>query len=174
MCVDGPAGSGKSTLAAAVAARAGARVVQMDDLYAGWTGLSAARGQLDTLLTPLAAGSPGRFRRWDWGAGRFAETVTVDPAPWLILEGVGSGSRRQQHRRTLLVWVEAPQELRLARGLRRDGPALRPEWENWLATEQALFEAEGTEAAADVLVDGAGRRPPVVREVPGRRRTGSV
>ena len=163
VCVDGPAGSGKSTLAAAVAARTGGLVVHMDDLYAGWSGLAGSRGQLDTLLRPLAAGSLGRYRRWDWHAQRFAETVSVEPVPWLVLEGVGSGSRRHADLRSLLVWVEAPRDLRLARGLSRDGEALRGEWERWLVAEQALFETEATRSAADVVVDGTGHRPPVVR-----------
>ena len=41
VCVDGPAGSGKTTLAAGIAARTGAPVLHMDDLYPGWSGLRA-------------------------------------------------------------------------------------------------------------------------------------
>ena len=163
VCVDGPAGSGKSTLADAVARRTDATVVRMDDLYAGWSGLDAAAGQLDTLLLPLAEGRPGHYRRYDWDTGRFAETVTVPPAPVLVLDGVGSGSRRHAGLRSLLVWVEAPRRLRLARGLERDGPRLRQQWLDWMRVEQAHFEQEGTRTAADVLVDGTGHRLPIVR-----------
>ncbi|MGH3988365.1 MAG: uridine kinase family protein, partial [Pseudonocardiaceae bacterium] len=74
--VDGPAGSGKSTLAGRVAAAlGGAQVVHMDDLYEGWSGLDQAvwRRLLAWVLEPLAAGRTGRYRRYDWPAGRFAE-----------------------------------------------------------------------------------------------------
>ena len=42
-------------------------------------------------------------------------------APWLVVEGVGSGDPVVADRVTVLVWVEADDELRLARGLERDG-----------------------------------------------------
>ena len=155
LCVDGPAGSGKTTLAAAVAARvADSRVVHLDDLFEGWAGLPHVDAQLGRLLDPLAAGRPGSYRRWDWVADRWAETVTVEPVPLLVLEGVGSGARRTAAHHTLLVWVEAPHDLRMARGLERDGDAFAPYWQAWAEAEAALFTREGTRARADLVVDG--------------------
>ena len=156
LCIDGPAGSGKSTLAEAVAARpdSKARVLHMDDLFPGWSGLPRIDDQLDDLLTPLGHGRAGRYRRYDWLAGEFAETVTVDPVPLLVLEGVGSGSSRFADLQTVLVWVEAPYDLRLQRGLARDGEAFAPHWEQWATDEQELFAREGTRERADLVVDG--------------------
>lgn len=160
ICVDGPAGSGKTTLAALLAARTGARVVHMDDLYDGWSGLPRVGDQLAGLLRPLAEGRPGRYRRYDWVAGAFAETVTVDPAPLLVLEGVGSGGRAHADLQTVLVWVSAPAEERLRRGLARDGAAAEPHWRRWMRDEAEHFEREGTRSRADlVLCTGAPARP---------------
>ncbi len=131
----------------------------MDDLYDGWEGLPHLTGQLDALLRPLAAGRPGSYRRYDWEADRYAETVTVDPVPLLVLEGVGSGSRSHADLSTVLAWVSAPAELRLRRGLERDGAGLRERWEQWMADEDDLFAREGTAQRADVLVDGTGAMP---------------
>ena len=154
VCIDGPAGSGKTTLAAAVAAaEPAARVVHMDDLYDGWDGLPRLAEQLDDLLLPLARGAAGTYRRYDWIAGAYAETVTVAPAPLLVLEGVGCGTRRHAGLVTALAWVEAPEELRLRRGLERDGAAMRPQWLRWQADEAALFERERTRGRADLVVD---------------------
>ena len=80
--------------------------------------------------------------------------MTVPVAPVVILEGCGSGSARIRERASLVVWVEAPAELRLERGVERDGAALAPQWREWQAHEQAHFTADGTRAAADVIVDG--------------------
>jgi uridine kinase len=155
LALDGPAGSGKTTLASAVAARVpGTRVVGMDDLFEGWSGLPRIDAQLGDLLEPLALGRPGSYRRWDWLAGRYAETVVVEPVPLLVLEGVGSGAGRFDHLRTVLGWVEAPYDLRLRRGLERDGDAFAPHWERWAADEQVLFTRERTRERADLLVDG--------------------
>ncbi|WP_435741293.1 uridine kinase family protein [Nocardioides sp. SYSU DS0663] len=159
VCIDGPAGSGKTTLAARLAALAHAPVVHMDDLYDGWDGLPRVADQLGTLLEPLARREPGRYRRYDWHAGAFAETVTVPPAPLLVLEGVGSGSAACSPLMTALVWVEAPPDLRLRRGLERDGPEVEPHWHRWTAAEAAHFAADRTRERADVLVDGTGEPP---------------
>lgn len=156
VCVDGPAGSGKTTLAAAVAeALGGAPVVHMDDLYPGWDGLGRVGAVVLDLLRPLAEGRPGSYRRYDWHRGEYAEEHVVRTAPWLVLEGVGSGGSAWARWTTLLVWVDAPTDLRLERGMRRDGEAMRGHWVRWMADEEALFERDGTRGRADVHVDGA-------------------
>lgn len=156
ICIDGPAGSGKTTLADAISAVAGevVRLIHMDDLYPGWSGLSEIDGQLGDLLLPLAHGSAGSYRRYDWVAGRFSETVPVDPTPLLVLEGVGSGAARFADLVTVLVWVEAPHDPRMQRGLERDGDAFAPYWQQWAVDEAELFARERTRERADVVVDG--------------------
>jgi uridine kinase len=158
LSIDGPAGSGKTMLAAAVARLApGSRVVHMDDLYDGWTGLPRLTDQLDSILLPLAEGRPGSYRRYDWHAGRYAETVAVEPVDLLVLEGVGSGSLGHAALITTLAWVTAPAELRLQRGLTRDGAAAEPHLRMWMVDEAAHFERERTQQRADVLLDEVGR-----------------
>jgi len=159
LCIDGPAGSGKTTLAAAVAGLApGARVVHMDDLYDGWTGLPRVTDQLDSILLPLSEGRPGSYRRFDWVEDRFAETVTVEPVELLVLEGVGAGSLEHAALITVLVWVSAPREVRMRRGIDRDGDSFAPHWEAWAAAEAIHFAAEHTHERADLVVDGSGQR----------------
>jgi hypothetical protein len=51
--------------------------------------------------------------------------------------------------------VEAPQPLRIARGLARDGAELEPEWQRWQDTEDSEFAQEGTRGRADIRVDGS-------------------
>ena len=148
VCVDGPAGSGKTTLAAAL----DAPVVHMDDLIEGWTGLRTADAQLDGLLRPHASGQPGTYRRYDWVAGEYAETVVVPPAPLLVLEGVGAGSLAIADLVTVLVWVEADHDVRMARGIERDGDAFAPYWETWAAEEAEEFARHRTRERADLVL----------------------
>ena len=159
--IDGPAGSGKSTLADRFAARAEARglhtrVLHMDDLYDGWAG--AVRGFAllrDHVLTRLADGREGRYRRYDWNTSAYAELhlvpVTID---LLIVEGVTSCDRDADTWQSLKVWIETTNEVRLDRGIERDGEALRDHWLEWMRWERDHFATENTRARANLVVDG--------------------
>jgi cytidylate kinase len=54
----------------------------------------------------------------------------------------------------LRVWVEAPPDTRLARGIERDGAAQEAAWQRWSEAEAAHFESDRTKYRADVRVDG--------------------
>ena len=151
ICVDGPSGSGKTTLAGSLAGP-GVRVVHMDDLYDGWGGLPSVDTQLTTLLVPLASRSAGRYRRYDWSAGEYAETVVVPPTPVLVLEGVGSYSPAFDPFVTVLAWVEVPPAERLARALERDGAAYEAELRRWAVAEEEHFRRTGARERADLVL----------------------
>jgi hypothetical protein len=164
VCIDGPAGSGKTTLGAAVAERTGAQVINTDELMEGWGGFDTVTAQLTALVSALADGRAGEYHRFLWGHGRFDEAVTtVPPSPWLVVEGVGSGEPAIADHVTALVWVEVDDDLRLARGLERDGAHMEPEWREFMPAERTIFDRDQTFARADVVVDGTGARPPLVR-----------
>ncbi|MGH3351177.1 MAG: 4-amino-4-deoxy-L-arabinose transferase [Nocardioides sp.] len=152
ICVDGPAGSGKTTLARKLTDATGAPTIHMDDLYAGWDGIAEGIAQFETILLPLVEGAPGSYRRYDWHAGEFAETVMVPPAPLLVIEGVGSGAAAYAGFRTALAWVDAPEDVRRSRGTERDGDTFAPRWDAWAAAETELFARELTAARADIIV----------------------
>ena len=159
--IDGPAGSGKSTLAARFETRATARglhtaVIHMDDLYDGWTGAERGFALLrDHVLQRLSDGREGRYRRYDWHTAAYAEIhvvpVTVD---LLIVEGVTSCDRDADRFQSLRVWIETTNEVRLDRGIERDGEALRDHWLDWMRWERDHFADQSTRDRAQVVVDG--------------------
>ncbi len=161
--VDGPAGSGKTTAAGRLAAQVRARgataaVLHLDDLYAGWRGLEGSLWpRLSAqVLEPLRRSVPGRYQRFDWPSDRFDDWVDVPVTDVLVLEGCGSARRAVDAVATMRVWVEAAPELRLRRGLERDGEAALPHWRTWMADEAAHFAREGTPGRADVRLDAFG------------------
>ncbi|ACQ80615.1 conserved hypothetical protein [Beutenbergia cavernae DSM 12333] len=157
VCVDGLAGAGKTTLAAQLGAALAAQVVHMDDLYPGWGGLLEAPALLATwVLDPMAAGRAGRYRRFDWAAGAYAEWHDVPRRPALVVEGCGAAPRAVDGVASLVIWVEADDELRLARGLERDGTDAEEHWRAWMRDERRLAEREGTGERADVVLDAWG------------------
>jgi uridine kinase len=156
--VDGPAGSGKTTFAGRLATALGdVQVLHMDDFYEGWSGgltpdvwerLSAQ------VLEPLSSGRDGLYAHYDWRLGRFAEQRTVLLRSVLVIEGVGSAARPVDPFATLRVWVEAPEQDRITRGIARDGEAMRAEWLRWIVRENAHFAQDGTRDRAELIVDG--------------------
>ena len=161
VAVDGPSGSGKTTFAAGLAgavrsAGATAAVVNTDDLLDGWNDMLTFWPRLEEwVLGPLRAGRSGAYRRYDWYAEAFShQWQPVPVTDVLVLEGVTSARRVIRAEITLLVWVTAPRDVRFARSLARDGEHTRDALLAWTRAEEKHFAADGTKAAAEVVVKG--------------------
>lgn len=153
LAIDGRSGAGKTTLAGAVAATLGAPVVTTEFMYPGWNGLEAGVDVLLTeLLEPLAAGRPVLVPQWDYARGGWGTPLQVEPAPIMVVEGVGTGARRIAPYVSLLVWVQLDDETRRTRAFARDAEIYRPHWERWADQEDAMLRRERTIERADVVV----------------------
>jgi uridine kinase len=160
--VDGPSASGKSTLAAALAELLAAPVVQIDDFIV-FCDLDSWWPRFDAqVLTPLLAGRDARYRVRDWAADWSGDALggwkTTPWAPTVIVEGVSCTRRATVGRLAYAAWVEAPAQLRLARGVARDRDvddldAVRDIWRRQLAVEENFFAADGTRGRADIRID---------------------
>ena len=75
----------------------------------------------------------------------------------MIVEGVCALHRMFRDAYDVRVWVDAPYETRLARGVARDGEAARSTWvERWMPMEDRYVERDDPVACADLVVDGDG------------------
>ncbi|QHC55592.1 cytidylate kinase-like protein [Rathayibacter tanaceti] len=158
--IDGPSGSGKSTVARSLMAELRARprvpsvhLVQMDDLYPGWTGLDAAvQASAADLIRPHALRLPTHWRPWNWASGTTAGRRTVR-APLLLLEGCGAAGEAARRHADLVVWVEADDVLRRARALARDGELFAPHWDAWDRSFRDYCAREQPREGADIVLD---------------------
>ena len=150
VCIDGPSGSGKTTLADRLVRIAPATVLHTDQLCPGWNGLPAVPAILSTVLAEVAQGRTGRYREWDWIRDRLAGTVEVEPAPLLVIEGLGAGARSLAGWTSTLVWMDADPDERRTRAFERDGDYFRDQWAGWAAAEDAYFAAESVRERADL------------------------
>lgn len=149
--IDGRSGSGKTELAARLAAETGARVIHMDDLYAGWHGLATGSRLLERgILAPLAAGEAAVWRRWDWQIGDWGREDRAEPGVPLIVEGCGSLTIETREHADRAIWLEAPERVRRARALDRDGDDSW--WMLWREQEDAHIAANAPASLADEVV----------------------
>ncbi|MET8150178.1 uridine kinase [Actinoplanes sp. NPDC049668] len=156
--VDGRSGTGKSFLAARLSGLLDAPVVEIDD-FVSWDRFDGWWTRFDEqVLAPLLAGRDAVYqaRDWsDWYGSSLGGWKTLRWAPTVILEGVTCTRRDTVGRLAYAVWVEAPAELRLARGLARDSgfPGREALWERWMREEDAFFAADRARERADRIVD---------------------
>jgi uridine kinase len=159
--VDGPAGAGKSTLATQLAEAGGAPRIEIDD-FVSWddpAGESWWARFEEQVLDPLSRGDDAHFQQRDWANDWRGDSLggwkTVPWHPIMIVEGVTCTRRATVGRLAYAVWVEAPDGVRLQRGLARDHGQpydIEPLWRTWMAREREFFEHDGARDRADLIV----------------------
>jgi uridine kinase len=153
VAIDGPGGSGKSTLATWLAGRLDATVIHTDD-FAAWDDPVDWWPRLrELVLEPLAAGRPARYEPTRWG-GPEREPIVIEPSGTVILEGVTASRQAFRPYLAYSIWVETPRDLRLRRGLERDGEAARGAWTDWMEAEDRYIKSERPADRADLVVPG--------------------
>lgn len=153
VAIDGLGGAGKTSLAVYLATELDAPVVHTDD-FASWENPVDWWPQLlEKALVPLARGKAARYMPSSWG-GAEKEPVVVEPVDFVLLEGVTASREAFRPYLTYSIWVEAPRDIRLRRGLDRDGEAAREDWERWMASEDAYVARERPADYADVVLRG--------------------
>lgn len=148
--IGGRGGAGKTTLAHAVP---GAQVVSTDEFWDG-EGFDVPRLGRE-VVTPLSEGRPARFSSYDWVERRLRGSRTVEPEGVVIVEGVCALHRTLRDAYAVRVWVEAPYDVRLARGIARDGEEARSTWVDvWMPSEDRYVERDDPVGCAHIVVSG--------------------
>ena len=155
VAIDGYGGSGKSELANRLARRLrNASVVRTDDFarptVLGWE-WERMRAQV---IEPVRNDLPGRYQRYDWDTDMPAEWHDVPVGGTLIVEGVSSMRGGLGEYWDFAIWLDCPYDIRLRRGLDRDGEAMRSQWTDvWIPEEDAYFNAERPDMKANLIID---------------------
>lgn len=151
--IGGRGGAGKTTLARAIP---GAQVVSTDEFWDG-AGFDVDRLRVE-VVEPLARGEAATFASYDWEAREPRGSRTVTPEGVVVVEGVCALHRTLREAYAVRIWVEADYEVRLARGLARDGETARATWVDvWMPSEDRYVEADDPIPSAHLVVDGSGR-----------------
>ncbi len=152
--IDGGGGAGKSTLAIQIKNKlSDATIVSMDDFYfkdhCDWQRLKKQ------VLEPLSKNLAAEYQRYDWQTENLAEWHRIRIGGIVIIEGVYSIRSELSDFYDYKIWVETPREIRLKRGIERDGEAMREKWEKvWMPAEDLYLKTDFPDKIADLIVTG--------------------
>jgi uridine kinase len=171
--IDGQGGAGKTVLAQCLAEglRSPSRactMVHFDDFFlpsgqrpAGGADEKPVGGDFDwrrlrdEVLLPLREERRASYARYDWTLDALAETHVLEPQGVVIVEGIYCTRRELADLYDLRIWVECPRDVRLARGLERDGESARQQWErDWMPAEDRYVSEHQPQQAAHRRVSG--------------------
>jgi uridine kinase len=153
VAIDGLGAAGKSSLARVLADDLDAPILHTDD-FAGWDNpVDWWPDLIARALEPLAAGRPARYRPSRWG-GDEREPVEIEPRDFVVLEGVTASRQAFRPYLAYSIWIETSRDVRLRRGLERDGKDARAQWEAWMEAEDRYVEREGPRGHADCVLRG--------------------
>jgi poly(A) polymerase len=128
IAISGFAGAGKTRFASELAsALPKSAVVSVDEFWLldwdrrgpDWPGFDRQRFAKE-VLEPSFEGKRVAFRPFDWGTGRFGESVELPALDFLIAEGVGLFHPDIAERFDLRIWLDAPMGPAHENAMRRD------------------------------------------------------
>jgi hypothetical protein len=160
IAIDGHGGSGKTLFAKRLSVGLGGVPVIHTDDFSSWDNPHAWWDRLERdALGPLDRGDPVRYQAYDWIGRRLGAWREIPDGDVVLIEGVSSSRQAMRGRLAATIWIDAPQAVRMTRGIARDGEAMRSEWVQWMADEEAHFAMDRTLDRVEIVVDGAPSAP---------------
>lgn len=152
--IGGHGGAGKSTLAARISeAVVDVQIVATDSFWNG-SGFDLDRLRSD-VVDVLLASRTARTDEWDWHRKQLRPGRSIEPSGVVIIEGVCALHEMFRHDLDVRIWVDAPHDVRLERGVARDGESARSTWlDVWMPNEAAYVERDDPISCAHLVVDG--------------------
>lgn len=121
-------------------------IASHEELF-GWTARLLAQ-----VIEPLGRGETAHYAPYDWRTRRFGAPVALEPAPVVLVEGVGAGRGALRPHLAGLLWMDLPAARAWARGRARDGAEQRTFWDGWIPAERRHFAEDPSRPFAHLLV----------------------
>jgi uridine kinase len=164
--IDGPGGSGKSYMSRRIESELpDVQVVQFDDFYVDTIDKTIDRKIGDhfdwirlqeEVLVPLTQKREANYQVYDWELGRLHSWKTVSPHGIVVIDGIYSTRSELRHFYNLTVFVYAEYNVRLQRGIDRDGTNSRSKWVQEWMPEEVLYMGSDHKPRqnADMVIQG--------------------
>lgn len=175
IAIDGPSGSGKSTLAKQLRKHfPDSLLLEVEEWAAGWEDLSGAVARLTKVVEDLRAAAkfspfassaasadlensplttdldpdPVTTSRWNWQKNSWRKAEKLYPAPLTFLTGCASAALPVD----LIIWIEAPEDIRRARTAHRDSYNWSSYWDIWAEQEAEIAARFHSRENADFIL----------------------
>lgn len=166
--IDGLGGSGKSAFAGELAVFIpNAAIVHMDHFYKpkNWRAATDSSSEVGAwfdwrrlekqLLVPFTENREIRIQKYDWESGSLKEWQSVSNTANVIVEGVYSTRRELAKYYDLKIWIDCPADIRLSRGIERDGIEMKEQWRDvWMKQEDDYYNKHKPFLSSDVKING--------------------
>lgn len=167
--IDGCGGAGKSTFAEKLKhTYPNTTIIHMDDFYFPSSQIMNIspvnkqigsdfdwRRMLNQVLEPISHNQEGHYQRYDWSTDCLAEWQTVPVGGLVIVEGIYCTRNELLSKYDFTIWMDCPREIRLARGIERDGEDARDMWEHqWMVAEDMYVREQKPQERANLIVKG--------------------
>ena len=164
--IDGAGGSGKSTLAKQIADALDATLIHSDHFYKTDDRRGGAH-QSETVISNkfdwqllqkkvfnnAKQGSVVRYQPYSWDIEGLLPHIEHVVKKVLIIEGVYALQDLFVDQYQYKIWVDVSQDIRLQRGVARDGEHMRQAWETlWLPQDKRYFETHRPDVRADLII----------------------
>ena len=155
--IDGLGGAGKSTVANFIKDNIpDTTIVEMDDFYIPELTRDDWDRVYEQVIKPLKTNASASYQRFDWDTKQLAEWHTIESGGVVIVEGVYALHEKLKDTYDYRIWVECPYDIRLKRGLERDGEEARSWWvDEWMPKEEEYKQSQKPQQTADIVIDGS-------------------
>jgi uridine kinase len=155
IAIDGCGGSGKTTFSTKLSKYLGKCPVIHTDDFASWDNpLNWHQRMVSQVLCPLKENKLAIFQRYDWNTKKLENWITVEPQKFVIVEGVSSSRKEFRPFLTFSIFLQTAREIRLERGLNRDGQEAQTQWLLWMKEEDEYLSRDNPEDYADLILSG--------------------
>ena len=155
IAIDGCGGAGKTTFAASLAGSLDHCPIIHTDDFASWDHpVDWYPRLIEQVLEPLRQNHVAHYQKFDWQANQLGQWETLEPCYVMILEGVSASRSEFRRYLSFSIYIETNRELRLKRGIERDGEEMLPLWQQWMAEEDEYVLRDRPQEYADIVISG--------------------
>jgi uridine kinase len=167
LSIDGLGGSGKSTLAKELSKYlSNCFIVHMDDFYKPKELRNESNKKTEIggyfdwkrlereLLIHFVENQDIKYQKYNWKTGKLDDWEYISKSSSIIVEGVYSSRKELSKYYNMTIWIECSPEVRLSRGIERDGKEMKEYWLNvWMKQENEYYKNKNPKLFSDIIIN---------------------